>query len=117
MSRFFEELFRAYDEEEKAVHDIMPYRDDRQVLVEQNRQLQLSVKNLTDQVQKNAIDDSAVAQTRVALHASSSLFAYTLFSAVFLDGPLLNHPHLATVILTGNLLLWTMISAFRKFGT
>jgi hypothetical protein len=113
IDRWFAEL-----DKENEVTQLTPYRDDsHRVLVDENRQLQVAVSKLTSQLEQHTVSDAAVARARIAIHTSCSLFLYALFAAVFSDGPLLEHPHLAAVVATGNLLVWTLVSTWRRFGS
>lgn len=112
------DLFQVYDADETTLlvqrqlkepemdgQDIAPYRDDRTALAVQNAELQATVRNLTEQLDARRLEDGQVAQARVVLHTTSSAFLYVA-GATLAGGPVLDHPHLALVLLTLNVAIW-----------
>jgi hypothetical protein len=138
VNRFFDGLFKVYDEEELVVYaangvtplarfdlketgmasgqSLTPYRDDSHALTVENAELKRTVNSLTNALEKCNHNENEVAKARVAIHASTSLFVYAAAAAIA-GGPMLEHPHLLAVVGTLNLFIWTLGSVFRRFGT
>jgi hypothetical protein len=93
---------------------IEPFRDEGAVGA-YAQALERKVAKLEAESVERKVAARDVMIARAGIHASSSAVLYTLIAA-FSSGPLLEHPHLAVVIASLNLLAWTISSAVIKFG-